>query len=961
MAIKGGDPILEKQNWSPWFFGLCAFLFLAYGAAIYQEFVSRRTYITYQTRFREYEGARLAKEFEAFKTDEKNAAKLAEVEKLEADWEEKQKRLESDEYQKLQDEHYDQYIELGYVKAERSKAKSSQDAKFYDWKHALHTGDEEHAKEEEKTYWVMDVELLGAASAAPAEVESEVLGRKEDVLGRDGGFKSWEDVVAAEQKKLDEIAAQIAKIEEDVKAAEKAYTAANEPFQVYEERIAKAEDRSIRTIDQIVNNRLGIGGAYTFGTVDRCRSCHLATETGLDQEAFKAFDGELADYKHYDKLFSKHPKIDPLFTKHPVDTVGCTVCHDGQGRATRIKTGVFGEPDDFVFALEMDQPHGPAKSHGSHQWEWPLLKGEYVQANCQRCHAPQRWLDGAPVYEKGKDLFIEKGCHGCHAIKGYEELARVAPELTRIKSKVTGEWLVDWIQNPKAFYPDTRMPMYVFDEYQVGAPDPKDNVKVMAHPERQTDTAIKMAAYLWQNSAPAADLPFGKFPGGGNAENGHRIIQTVGCLGCHNDGEKGTGQAPPLYKAGGKMASADWIWNWVRNPRWHSATTTMPSLRLNDQEARDVTAWLWSQGQNARPKADAALIAKLEDPELAKEGNLLLAQWGCAGCHLIKGHEKDGRIGPELTLFGEKKPYELAFGDSPLDEHALDAWEQWTRGKIHNPRQYVDVRSAARMPWFGLSEQEIHALDVYLKGQRNLRTPSDMQKQFVGRNARIEKGRELVNRYNCVGCHIIEGRGGMILAFNKDRSLQPPNLNAEGLKIRSDYLVDFLESPSTIRPWLKIRMPTFPLSDQEIADIIAYFRAVDGIDTPFDNVDLTTNAKLVAQGRELFNSKLFQQCKSCHLYKGDTRATEATVAPELANVWRRFRPDGVEAWLRDPQTAMPGTAMPSFFYEKNSRTGELDPTYPYENPSKEGAEEAIDALREFLFSHGGGRQVSMAN
>src|SRR5207253_7461230 len=167
---------------------------------------------------------------------------------------------------------------------------------------------------------------------------------------------------------------------------------------------------------------------------------------------------------------------------------------------------------------------------------------------------------------------------------------------------------------------------------------------------------------------------------------------------------------------------------WIRNPRWHSSTTTMPSLRLTESEARDVTAWLWSNGQAERRKENPELMKKLEDPALAKEGGLLVAQWGCAGCHLIKGHEKDGRIGPELTLFGEKKPFELAFGDSPVPEE----WLAWTEGKIHNPRQYVDVRSAARMPWFGLDEQEIHALTVYLRGQRNLRVPPDMKKQFVG-------------------------------------------------------------------------------------------------------------------------------------------------------------------------------------------------------------------------------------
>ena len=945
MAIKGGDPILEKQNWTPWFFGLCAFLFLCYGAAIYQELVSRRTYVWYQALFRQFETDYVQKELAELET--KKAEDLKKAQELEAAYQAAQAKLDSSEYRDLQQKYDDQYIQWGYVRSERAKVKSTQDAQFYTWKHALHTGDEETAEEEEVVYWELDVQVMGENSAAPAEV-------KERVMKADD-FKSWDAWLAEEEKKLNDLKAQLASIEGEVKTAEKAWTEAYAPFKAYEDRLAKIDERSVREIDQIVNNRLGVGGAYTFGTVDRCRSCHVAIHRDeFEQGIFEKLDGELAAYKDFDKVFSAHPKADPLLTNHQVETVGCTVCHDGQGRATRIKTSWPWEaPQEYVFELDMDQVHGPAKSHGAHQWEWPLLRGDFMQSNCQRCHAPQRWLDAAPVYEKGKDLFIEKGCHGCHAIKGYEGLARVGPELTRIKSKVTGEWLVDWIENPKSFYPDTRMPMFVFDDFQKGAEDPKDNVQVMAHPERQSETAMKIAAYLWQSSAEPASFPYGKYPGGGNADNGKRIIDTVGCLGCHNNGEKGTHNAPPLYKAGGKIASADWIYNWIRDPRWHSDTTTMPSLRLSEQEARDVTAWLWAQGQDARPKEDAAVLAKLEDPKMAEEGNLLIAQWGCAGCHVIPGHEKDGRIGPELTLFGEKKPYELAFGDSHVPQHAVNTWELWTKGKIHNPRQYVDVRSAARMPWFGLTEDEIHALTVYLAGQRNLRVPTDMQKQFVGRNAQIERGRELVNQYNCVGCHLIEGRGGMILAFNKDRNLQPPNLNAEGLKIQSGWLADFLENPTTIRPWLDIRMPTFPLSSEERADIVAYFRAVDGVDTPFDQVEIDPDPRLVAEGRELVR-KYSCEMANCHL--------NGRNAPDLTKVWARFRPEGVETWLAAPSKAMPGTNMPAFFYDWDARTDRLTPIMPDPEtgkPTKEEADRQIDAIREFLFSHGRGRQLSM--
>ncbi len=923
MAIKGGDPILEKQNWSTWFFGLCAFLFLCYGASIYQEFVSRRTYIVYQAKFRDFERAKVEDELAAFRAKyDQEEAKLAATPAVDSESElrnrlaEAMAKQKSAEYKALKKEHWDAYVDHGFNKSERAKVKSTQDAQFYQWKNAVHHGEESEVPPKQDLYWKLEEEIA-----------------------------AWTAKVDASQATLDAVAAKMALIDDEVKEAQKALDARREPVAKFEERLEKIADRSIRNIDQIVNDKLGIGGAYTFGTVDRCRSCHVAIDRpGFEQDSFASIkaDGPVAPYKEYDKVFSTHPKIDPLFTKHPIETYGCTVCHQGQGRATRIKTPLGKSPDAFVFAAEKDQAHGTM-----HLWEYPLLRWVDVQSSCQKCHNVQRFVDGAPVYERGKDLFLRKGCQGCHLVKGYEPVGRVGPDLMRVAAKLSPEWLVRWIANPKAFYPETRMPAFAFDEFAPGAADPAGNV-ANVKPERQQEAATQIAAYLWQSSADAKAMPFGRFPGGGDAAAGRRIVDTVGCLACHSIEGKGGNDAPPLHKAGAKLASADWIWNWIRQPRWHSSTTVMPSFRLSDEEARHVTAYLWAAGAKERPAADPELVKRLADPAAAKAGSTLIAQWGCAACHVIQDHENDGRIGPELTLFAEKKPFELGFGDSKVAHN----WDAWTRGKLENPRQYVDVRSAGRMPWFGLKPDEIDALLVYLKGQKEFRVSPEFQKSFTGRNAAIERGRQLVTQYNCVGCHLIEGRGGEILAINKDRSLRPPNLNMEGLKIQSDYLLAFLENPTPIRPWLKIRMPTFPLTAQERADIVAYFRAVDAVDSAYDEIHLSSaDLARVEQGRKLFDQF---KCQSCHIFRGvrSASATDDKVAPDLGNVHRRFRPDGVEAWLEAPQKVMPGTNMPGFFYDYDVKSGHLEKLDP-------AADEQIDAIRAFLFSLGTSRQLSM--
>jgi cytochrome c2 len=217
-----------------------------------------------------------------------------------------------------------------------------------------------------------------------------------------------------------------------------------------------------------------------------------------------------------------------------------------------------------------------------------------------------------------------------------------------------------------------------------------------------------------------------------------------------------------------------------------------------------------------------------------------------------------------------------------------------------------------------------------------------------------------VNRYGCVGCHTIEGRGGEILEFNKERVLQPPNLKAVGQKISTDFLVSFLKNPGDhpIRSWVKIRMPTFPLSDEERADIVSYFRAVDGIDAPFDQPVAQFDAKLVQAGESDMNK---YGCRSCHPWKGSRSETidpAKNEGPDLGNVWKRFRPEGLEAWVKSPGELMPGVNMPNFYFEHDLRKGTWEPVYPLD-PTPEGSELGIDRMREFLMSQGAGRQLSM--
>ena len=52
-------------------------------------------------------------------------------------------------------------------------------------------------------------------------------------------------------------------------------------------------------------------------------------------------------------------------------------------------------------------------------------------------------------------------------------------------------------------------------------------------------------------------------------------------------------QGPNLIGLGSKT-SAKWLYEWIKNPQNYWEHTRMPNLRLSNQEAKDITAYLMS-------------------------------------------------------------------------------------------------------------------------------------------------------------------------------------------------------------------------------------------------------------------------------------------------------------------------------------------------------------------------------
>src|SRR3989304_4473120 len=261
--------------------------------------------------------------------------------------------------------------------------------------------------------------------------------------------------------------------------------------------------------------------------VDRCTTCHL----GIDQ----------AGYEKVPQPFTTHPRKDILMEIHNPEKMVCTPCHRGQGNALRSALQAHG------FTYEEKNRNGQRvrmREYLEH-WEEPMYEGDFIESSCATCHQTFE-VTGAEIRNKGRLLFSELGCHGCHLTEGYEEKGKIGPDLRRIKSKVYLGWLVNWIQNPKQYLPKTRMPHYRFSD----------------------DKIFAIIAYLVKNSEDY-HFPMTYQPGG-SAEKGEELVESVGCLGCHSIGKHQAGgylspmgyDLVPNLSQVAQKASGDWVYNW---------------------------------------------------------------------------------------------------------------------------------------------------------------------------------------------------------------------------------------------------------------------------------------------------------------------------------------------------------------------------------------------------------------
>ncbi len=594
--------------------------------------------------------------------------------------------------------------------------------------------------------------------------------------------------------------------------------------------------------------------------VDRCVTCHVAIDDPRFTEAAQPLATHSGD----------------LLKHHPSDKFGCTICHQGQGRATT---------------------KADAHGHVKH-WPEPLLGGAMVYTSCSRCHYENDLYGGqsdlygtvrpiehitegelasslphADNIARGKRMVVEKGCLGCHKYRGRG--GKLGPDITYVGDKtahgfdfkhVHGErtvenWLFAHFKSPTAVVPNTLMPDLKLSDAE----------------------ARDLAAYmisLKRKSAPAAYTPLPQLVDQ-TPVRGETLYKTY-CSSCH--GADGIGaivrdaEAAKFFTptAGGEaesisllravlidrprelltpslrnvdtlgIASDAYLRHIITNGRTNTSMLGWKTEGgLSDDEIELLVGFIRRWEAN---EADRSFVsASRGEPRIG--GALYRAN--CSGCHGLNG--EGGQIGISLRAPG----FLAIVSDDMLAETIL-------RGRANT----------AMPAWRQFDNRDVSDLLAFLRSWQPLRSNREevltMLGEPVGVSPRTvpgltpsgspsaETGLKLY-RSRCTVCHGETGEGKIGPSINNQAVLSV---------VSNEFLHDTIVRgrPGTAMPaWRQ-------LSSEDVADVIALLRS-------WQTQPSKELPDLRVQGDRQNGESLYTGiCASCH-----GPHAEGALGPQLSN------------------------------------------------------------------------------
>ncbi|HUQ33047.1 MAG TPA: hypothetical protein VM095_13080, partial [Pyrinomonadaceae bacterium] len=282
--------------------------------------------------------------------------------------------------------------------------------------------------------------------------------------------------------------------------------------------------------------------------VDRCETCHLGVREPLDLKPINlSADGPgkpVAKDDMWARAFVSHPNKE-LLTIHNPDRFGCASCHGGNGRATTSIEKGHGRNKFWLHPLyeKENMQAGCQQCHTTDRVlqgapTLTLGKDLFQNRGCVGCHRSEGFDRESDALANARQQIIqleenvkENERQSRQAKEGIadaddaeaqllsarsqslvvtnsllaaqidqlniqarylmQDQKKVGPNLKDVRLKLVKEWIPEWLKDPQAFRPGTKMPTF----WRLNAEK--------AHDPRADDDRKAIAAYLWQEGTDA--------------------------------------------------------------------------------------------------------------------------------------------------------------------------------------------------------------------------------------------------------------------------------------------------------------------------------------------------------------------------------------------------------------------------------------------------------------------------
>ncbi len=569
-----------------------------------------------------------------------------------------------------------------------------------------------------------------------------------------------------------------------------------------------------------------------------------------------------------------------------------------------------------------------------------VVKGDEVELaplSADEEVTPEQWEERKLVY-LGRRTISRYGCYGCHDIPGFET------------ARPIGTALQDWGRKDTSKLAYEHIHEYL---HHHGEPVAKseDGHNSHAHGSHNDDAH---AALGTSTASRMEKIVADKEAGGDVSEQD--LTEAM------------------LYKSVISHGRSGFLWQKLRQPRSYDYKKTetkgwderlrMPKFPLDTDQIESVSTFVL--GLIAHPPSEEFQYRPDKSKEAIFEGERLLAKFNCTGCHVlemgsvefeydpavlaIKGQEVADADRAAFDLLSHIKPIgrggQGATGETTEDGSLVYRANGFIQGIPDPDEEDPEFRFFSYRFWDGFQLAD----GKYIMPSEGVQIAEGQLRKFIdGRGGKFAEW--LAGK---LAPELSKTPGGT--DYNAAWQASVPPLTAEGFKVQTPWLYQFLKNPEQLRRTTVLRMPRFNMSDEEAQTLANYFAAKDGVPFPYQSIPpkelgyqveqaATYNAKYpgaeydyLTASWNVLNGPL---CRKCHNVGGNVVNDPKQVkGPNLQRTERRLRPEWTQLWVYKPMWVYPYTSMPENF--PAGKPADMKKLFGGENPRQ--AQSIIDAL-----------------